>query len=38
MPIDVRALINAGAKLLEDRDMPVKLVVLVEIDAATVTP
>lgn len=33
LPIDVRALINTGSKLLEQRDLPVRIAVLVEIDA-----
>jgi len=32
LPIDVRALMNTGAKLLEQRDLPVRIAVLVEID------
>lgn len=32
LPIDVRALINTGSKLLEQRDLPVRIAVLVEID------
>jgi uncharacterized protein (DUF697 family)/CheY-like chemotaxis protein len=33
IPVDVRALINAGSKLLEQRDLPVRIAVLVELDA-----
>lgn len=33
LPVDVRALMNTGAKLLEQRDLPVRIAVLVEIDA-----
>ena len=33
LPVDVRALYDAGKRLKEDRDRPVRLVVLVEIDA-----
>ncbi len=33
VPIDVRALISAGSKLMEQRDLPVRIAVLVEIDA-----
>jgi uncharacterized protein (DUF697 family) len=33
LPVDVRALYDAGKRLKEDRDHPVRLVVLVEIDA-----
>jgi uncharacterized protein (DUF697 family) len=32
LPIDVRALISTGTKLLEQRDLPVRIAVLVEID------
>jgi uncharacterized protein (DUF697 family) len=33
LPVDVRALYDAGKRLKEDRDRPVRLVVLIEIDA-----
>jgi uncharacterized protein (DUF697 family) len=33
LPVDVRALYDAGKKLTEDRDRPVRIAVLVEIDA-----
>jgi uncharacterized protein (DUF697 family) len=33
LPVDVRALYDAGKRLKEDRDHPVRLVVLIEIDA-----
>lgn len=36
LPVDVRALMNTGAKLLEQRDLPVRIAVLVEIDVPDV--
>lgn len=33
LPIDVRALYDAGKKLTEDRDRPVRIAILVEVDA-----
>ncbi len=33
LPIDVRALLKTGSKLLEQRDMPVRIAVVVELDA-----
>ena len=33
LPVDVRGLVQAGAKLLEQRDLPVRLSVVVELDA-----